>query len=151
MRVTSFDSTSISLAWEPPPFSDRNGNIVMYNIRVREEETQTQLEYTSTIQHYTLTSLHPYYLYHISIAAVTVGTGPFTTLQHRTTQSGEAFAPLLQWNLRAMDKLGTSILSIVQRFSFFAFRGYVWTIYRQGVMSIVGRLCTRTPSQISPS
>ena len=89
----------MSLAWEPPPFSDRNGNIVMYNIRVREEETQTQLEYTSIRQPYTLTSLHPYYIYHISIAAVTVGTGPFTTsLQQQTAQSGEALAPLNQTN-----------------------------------------------------
>ena len=42
-----------------------------------------------------------------------------------------------------MDKLGTSILSIVQRLSFFR-GGNVWSIYRQGVnsLSIVGRLST---------
>ena len=88
VRVTSFDSTSISLAWEPPPFSDRNGDIVMYHITVTEQESETVSEYTSTSKNYTLTFLHPYYNYNISIAAETVEVGPFTSgLLQKTMES----------------------------------------------------------------
>ena len=90
VQVTSFDSVSISIAWEPPPFSDRNGDIVQYHIRVTELETQTDSEYTSTTQNYTLTSLHPYYSYSISIAAETIAVGPYSTgLLQQTSESGE--------------------------------------------------------------
>ena len=90
MRVTSFDSVTISIAWEPPPFSNRNGDIVQYHIRVTELETQTDSEYTSTTQNYTLTSLHPYYSYSISIAAETIAVGPYSTgLLQQTSESGE--------------------------------------------------------------
>ena len=90
LRVSNFDSSTIALVWEPPPFTDRNGDIVRYHLRVTEQETQTIFEYSSTSQHYTLTSLHPYYNYVISIAAETVGVGPFTTgLLQPTMESGE--------------------------------------------------------------
>ena len=90
LRVSNFDSSTIALVWEPPPFTDRNGDIVRYRLRVTEQETQTIFEYSSTSQHYTLTSLHPYYNYVISIAAETVGVGPFTTgLLQPTMESGE--------------------------------------------------------------
>ena len=89
MRVTSFDSSSISFAWEPPPFSDRNGDIVLYYITVTEQETQTVFEYTSVTQNYTLTYLHPHYNYNISIAAETVEIGPFSSgLLQQTMESG---------------------------------------------------------------
>ena len=51
----------------------------------------------------------------------------------------------VQWNLRTMDKLGTSILSIVQRLSLLRRYIEMYGQYnRQGVnsVSIVGRLCT---------
>ncbi|CAI8005522.1 Receptor-type tyrosine-protein phosphatase F [Geodia barretti] len=94
LRVSNFDSSTIALVWEPPPFTDRNGDIVRYHIRVTEQETQTIFEYSSTSQHYTLTSLHPYYNYVISIAAETVGVGPFTTgLLQPTMESVPSSAP----------------------------------------------------------
>ena len=89
VRVISFDSSTISLAWEPPPFSDRNGDIALYHLTTTEQETQTGFEYNSTTQRYTLTHLHPYYNYQISIAAETVGVGPYTSgLLQQTMQSG---------------------------------------------------------------
>ena len=93
LRVSNFDSSTIALVWEPPPFTDRNGDIVRYHLRVTEQETQTMFEYSSTSQRYTLTSLHPYYNYVISIAAETVGVGPFTSgLLQQTMESGEFHA-----------------------------------------------------------
>ena len=78
MRVTSFDSTNISLAWEPPPFSHRNGDIVFYHIAVTEQESLNVFEYTIKSENYTLSYLHPYYNYNITIAAETVEVGPST-------------------------------------------------------------------------
>ena len=90
MRVSDVDSTSISLLWEPPPFNDQNGDIVRYHLRVTEQETQTELQYSSTTERYTLTALHPYYNYVISTAAETVSIGPFSSgLLQQTMQSGE--------------------------------------------------------------
>jgi hypothetical protein len=94
LRVSNFDSSTIELVWEPPPFTDRNGDIVRYHLRVTEQETQTIFEYSSTSQRYTLTSLHPYYNYVISIAAETVGVGPFTSgLLQETMESVPSSAP----------------------------------------------------------
>jgi hypothetical protein len=94
LRVSNFDSSTIALVWEPPPFTDRNGDIVRYHIRVTEQETQTIFEYSSTSQRYTLTSLHPYYNYIISIAAETVRVGPFTSgLLQQTIESVPSSAP----------------------------------------------------------
>ena len=90
MTVSTFDSSSISLVWEPPPFGDQNGAIIQYHIRVTELDTQREFEFTSTSQNYTLTSLHPYYNYSISIAAETVAVGPFTLVSvQQTLESGK--------------------------------------------------------------
>ena len=90
VRVSSFDAVSISLVWEPPPFSDRNGEIVQYHIRITEQESHSQFPYSTQQQQYTLSNLHPYYTYLISIAAETVEIGPFSSdLQQRTGESGK--------------------------------------------------------------
>ena len=68
---------------------DHNGAIIQYRIRATELDTQREFEFISTSQRYTLTSLHPYYNYSISIAAKTVAVGPFTpALVQQTMESG---------------------------------------------------------------
>lgn len=91
VRVLTYNSTSISLSWEKPPFSDRNGEIVQYHIQVVEQETDTYLQYSTQYQQYILVSLHPYYNYNISIAAETIEVGPFSTVIHlQTLESGNS-------------------------------------------------------------
>ena len=74
----------------PPPQDDLNGVIRSYTILVLEVNTGNTTSYTSTETSLTVGFLHPYYQYQVSVAAVTVGQGPFsntTTIQ--MPQDGE--------------------------------------------------------------
>ena len=55
-----------------------------------EQETGRTLFNTTTADdaEILLTSLHPFYVYHIKVAAVTVQEGNFTTLSVRTEEAG---------------------------------------------------------------
>ena len=81
-------STSIRLTWEPPVAEEQNGVIRSYHINVSAFEDKEMMNYEadglSTL--FILNSLHPYYLYRITIAAFTVGVGPPITVQGRTHQ-----------------------------------------------------------------
>lgn len=72
-------STQILITWNDPPEDDFNGIIRSYDIQLEEQETQTVTVLTSVTTQITLSSLHPYYNYNISVAAVTVSRGPFSS------------------------------------------------------------------------
>ena len=75
----SFTSRSLTITWNPPPFEDTNGAIQYYTVRVREVETNTSFPLRNTFtRQITYTQLHPYYTYQCSVAAYTVGYGPYT-------------------------------------------------------------------------
>ena len=78
-------STSIRLTWDKPQRSLQNGYIVEYRVRVTETNTGMVSASTVTDRSLTLTSLHPYYIYSCSIAAVTVGIGPYSIAINVTT------------------------------------------------------------------
>ena len=89
LTVSAYGSTSISLTWQPPPLSDRNGDITQYRLKITEQETQRHYKETTANTAHTLTSLHPYYNYVISVAAETVGIGPYSSnLTQQTQESG---------------------------------------------------------------
>ena len=69
---------SLSLNWQAPPFEETHGVIRNYVIAVHEVETGRNFTETSNVTQVTLSNLHPFYTYNCSIAAVTVGTGPFS-------------------------------------------------------------------------
>lgn len=52
--------------------------IQYYVIRITEQETGMIFEYTENSENITVTSLHPAYTYEFTIAAFTVGLGPFS-------------------------------------------------------------------------
>ena len=73
-------SSGISLFWDPPPADAQNGIITRYMIRITEVETGRSFSLFSATTSVNVTSLHPYYTYNCTIAAVTiVGDGPYTT------------------------------------------------------------------------
>ncbi len=77
----SLDSRTLHLTWQPPVSSLRNGVIREYRINITEMETSTTSHYsTSGSQSYTVASLHPFYNYQCTVAAYTVGLGPFSDL-----------------------------------------------------------------------
>ena len=73
------DSTTIVLTWSPPQPRYQNGIIRNYTISVNEQNTGRQFSLVSDDTHETLSSLHPSYIYLISISAVTIGGGPYST------------------------------------------------------------------------
>lgn len=89
IRVYNSTSSSLSLTWKPPPPADRNGNITLYHLIVTEQETDESFYFTVSSQNYTLLNLHPFYTYNTSIAAETVGVGPYSvSLIKQTMESG---------------------------------------------------------------
>ena len=66
-------STSIKVTWDPPKRNIQNGYIVQYRVTITETETNTVSRSNVTGTSLTVTSLHPYYVYMFSVAAVTVG------------------------------------------------------------------------------
>ncbi len=81
-------SDSASLSWLPPARS--NGVIRHYLLFFDEKDTgfnRTVLAHSNT--NFVVGGLHPYYTYHLSIHAVTIATGPpSTVLILQTLQDG---------------------------------------------------------------
>ena len=79
-RGNAMSSTGITLSWDPPPVDEQNGIITRYMISITELETGRSFSLFSPTTSVNVTSLHPYYTYNCTIAAVTiVGDGPYTT------------------------------------------------------------------------
>ena len=80
-------SRSISLSWQPP--SIPNGVIREYRISITEQDSSQSWKLTTTFLARQITGLHPYYIYSVRVAAVTVAEGPNSTaIQIRTYQDG---------------------------------------------------------------
>ena len=80
---------SISLSWVPPPTELLNGVLRYYQIDIVEDPTLRVFSVNSSSNQYELSSLHPYYNYTISVAAATVGNGPFSdSITVETQQDG---------------------------------------------------------------
>ena len=73
------DSTTIVLYWYPPLPGDQNGIIRSYNISVIEEDTGRKFSRTSVNTEESFHSLHPFYIYSVTITATTVAPGPPST------------------------------------------------------------------------
>lgn len=78
LSVSRRNSTSLTLSWAPPPFEDTNGQIQHYTVLVTELDTNTALPPVNTAStEFTFDGLHPYYVYRCTVAAYTVGIGPY--------------------------------------------------------------------------
>ena len=73
-------SDSLTLSWDPPANESQNGVIQRYVIRILEDDTSTSTDYYSSTTQITVSDLHPYYTYKCSVAAETVGVGPYTAI-----------------------------------------------------------------------
>ena len=79
LSLTSRSSTSLTLSWNPPPFEDTNGAIQYYTVRVTEVDTNTTFAPRNSFNtQITYSNLHPYYIYQCTVAAYTIGIGPYT-------------------------------------------------------------------------
>ena len=84
-------STAVELSWQPPPLEEQNGLIQSYTVTVFEINSNTTKEVHQNFTHnaISISGLHPYYNYIVSVAAYTVGLGPFASITLQTEQDGE--------------------------------------------------------------
>lgn len=74
-------SRSVIVTWDPPPVSQRNGEIVSYTINVTGHESGEEFQLNLSAANLTLSSLRPYFTYSFTVAASTViGEGPFSLM-----------------------------------------------------------------------
>lgn len=86
VTAAALSSQSIHVSWDPPPFNNRNGQIRYYIIHVTEADTGNNFTQLVTGNEFTFLSLHPYYTYTFTVAAVTVELGPFSNIISVTTE-----------------------------------------------------------------
>ena len=87
--VTTTNSRSISLVWDPPPEEHRNGIIIGYLINVSAVDPGETFHLFTTNDSAVVNGLRPFTTYFTAVAAQTnAGVGPFsTTIQADTTES----------------------------------------------------------------
>lgn len=76
--VTAVTSTTLTLAWEPPPLEQINGIIRNYVVTITEIETGRVFTVASNNTQVTVENLHPFYTYACRVAAETIGVGPYS-------------------------------------------------------------------------
>ena len=91
ITLSSSSPRTLLISWSPPAEDTRNGNLSYYTIKVHEQATDVVLllNSSSTNTQFTVNSLHPYYTYTVSVAAATIGLGPFSSSKFiRMPQAG---------------------------------------------------------------
>ena len=80
----------MQLSWDPPLPDQQNGIIQSYSIVVFENYSNTTFDSYHDYPNQTIiiNNLHPYYIYQVSVAANTIGQGPFAVVVAWTEQDG---------------------------------------------------------------
>ncbi len=87
---------TIRVSWDLPPEEDRNGLIRGNTINVTEVETGQTLTQNTGTSELEISTLHPYYHYNCAVAAITVGTGPYSAaITVQTEEDGIQFNSLV--------------------------------------------------------
>ena len=93
---TSFNSTSFTLTWDPPPLDHQNGEIRGYRINVTEKLTGHELQFSTLLTEIVVTDLHPYFEYDCEVVAITVDEGPYSSnISVRTKEAGKGSSNVL--------------------------------------------------------
>lgn len=90
LTVVDTGPSHIHLTWSHPPEDAHQGIIRKYHVYTTEQETGKALFNATTADdtEILLSFLHPFYVYHIKVAAFTVQEGNFTSLSVRTKEAG---------------------------------------------------------------
>ena len=78
-------ASSIAFSWQVPLQNETNGIIQYYTVRVTEINTRHLLEFNSNETSTNVGDLQAYQAYELSVAAFTVGLGPFSASVEVTT------------------------------------------------------------------
>lgn len=89
----ALSSTSLNISWAPPDSNEQNGVIRYYIVNMIELQSGDHHNFSVDGTGLLISSLHPYFNYECSVAAVTVGLGPFSNATIvRTFQDGRFHA-----------------------------------------------------------
>ena len=90
LQGRAMNSRVIQVQWEPPPLVDQNGVIRGYIINISVAETGSSFQLTAGTNAVNISALHPFYTYTITVAAVTIGPGPYgLALNIQTPEDGK--------------------------------------------------------------
>ena len=92
ITAITFSATSIHVYWTHPPEDTHYGVIREYWLNVTEMETETRSRVVvdATKTEVVLSSLHPFYTYHITIVPVTIAEGDnYTEITIRTAEASK--------------------------------------------------------------
>ena len=78
VNVLDVTSSNFTVQWAPPPAHTHNGIIRAYRINVTELNTARNFVRQTSRTSLVLSHLHPYYVYHLTVLAITVSDGPPT-------------------------------------------------------------------------
>ena len=78
LSVIALTAEDLLVSWQAPPKELQNGVIRFYTIRLLTVATETLTFQNSSLLNVTIESLHPHFEYKISVAANTVGLGPYS-------------------------------------------------------------------------
>lgn len=93
LSLSSMSPNTINISWSPPLTDQWNGIIQYYEIKIHITETLEYLNFQTPNLFLALNDMHPYYTYIVSVAAVTIETGPFSSSQSITTpQDGKIWS-----------------------------------------------------------
>lgn len=71
-------SRSLTLSWVSPDQALLNGELTHFLLWIDELDTNTSTRLLSTDEEVEVDFLHPFYMYRVRLAAVTILAGPFT-------------------------------------------------------------------------
>lgn len=67
------------IIWIPPPAEERNGIIQGFTVRIVGVNTEEEFTRSINATEIVVGSFHPFYSYRVTVAAVTISLGPFST------------------------------------------------------------------------
>ncbi len=79
ISAIALSPSDLLLQWKPPSLELQNGVIRRYVVNVTEVDSRSFQMLYSEDNNITLTSRHPFYQYSYSIAAETIGRGPYSS------------------------------------------------------------------------
>ena len=90
ISAVALDPRMIQISWSQPLPEEQNGITRNYTVNITVAETDRHIQLTTNNTTITAEGLHPYYNYHISVAAFTIAIGPYTVVQVvQTPQDGK--------------------------------------------------------------
>ena len=84
LSVVTVNSRTLLLSWDPPIPEEQNGIIEQYIVTVSSTEEEDSYQLETNFTELKITELHPHYTYSLTVAAVTIATGPFCEPQTTT-------------------------------------------------------------------